>query len=51
MLSSQYEDISLMVAFLILEGNRTPAQKTMSFPISSKLFSDSLVTEGRENGD
>ena len=30
-----------MVAFLILEGN----------PISSKLFSDSLVTEGRENGD
>lgn len=41
-----------MVAFLILEGNRTPAQKkNMSFPISSKLFSDSLVTEGRENGD
>lgn len=31
MLSSQYEDISLMVAFLILEGNRTPAQKKHVF--------------------
>lgn len=39
MLSSQYEDISLMVAFLILEGNRTPAQKkTCLFPFPLNFF-------------